>query len=115
MRQLLFSVTKKDLEVTFYSGHGPGGTNRNKVQNCVRIRHPASGALVTGQEHRERPANIKAALRRLVDHAKFKSWWRRKCAELETGRSVEQEVEATMQPRNLRIEVRKDGRWELEA
>lgn len=111
-KKLLFSVTRKDLEVTFYSGHGPGGTNRNKHQNCVRIKHPDSGALVTAQECRERPANIKAAMQRLVEHPKFKLWWSKKCWEIEKGETVDQAVEEAMDPANLRVESRsKDGKW----
>lgn len=110
-RKLLFSVTKKDLEVTFYASPGPGGQNKNKVKNACRIKHPASGALVTAQERRERPANIKAALHRLVDHPKFKVWWRKKCWEVENKMTVEEYVDDMMEPYNLKVETLKDDKW----
>jgi len=33
MRELAFSVTKKDLEITYFSGTGKGGQHRNKHKN----------------------------------------------------------------------------------
>jgi len=58
-KQLLFSVTKKDLEIEYFSGTGAGGQYRNKHQNCVRLKHPDSGAIVTGQSNRERSSNLR--------------------------------------------------------
>jgi protein subunit release factor B len=110
-KELLFSVTKKDLEITWFSGHGPGGQNRNKCQNCCRIHHPASGATTTGQEQRDRSQNQKAAFRRLVDHPKFKIWWQRRVWECLKGETVEQRVEREMRDENIRTEVLKDGKW----
>ena len=33
-KELLFSVTKKDFSITWFSGTGAGGQYRNKHQNC---------------------------------------------------------------------------------
>jgi protein subunit release factor A len=43
-KELLFSVTKKDFNVDYFSGKGAGGQYRNKHQNCVRLKHIESGA-----------------------------------------------------------------------
>ena len=81
-KELLFTVSKNDLEISYFSGHGPGGQHRNKCKNCVRIHHPESGARSTGQNHREKSRNIKDALNTLVNNPKFKIWWHRKVYEI---------------------------------
>jgi len=32
-KEHLFSVTKKDIEITYYSGRGAGGQHRNRHKN----------------------------------------------------------------------------------
>lgn len=49
-KHLLFSLTKKDFEVSTFCTGGKGGQHRNAKQNGVRILHPASGAVA---EHRD--------------------------------------------------------------
>lgn len=66
-RELIFSASKKDFKVQWFSGTGAGGQYRNKHQNCCRLTHIESGITTTGQEHRERPANLKAALNRMAE------------------------------------------------
>ncbi len=114
-RKLLFSVTKKDLEVTWYAPKGPGGQKKNKTNNACRIKHPESGALVTASERRERQRNISTALRRLVDHPKFKVWHAKRCREevdkLEGQRKIEEIVEEQMREHNLKVEIKEDGKW----
>lgn len=65
-------ITRKDLDIHYFSGSGSGGQHRNKHQNCVRINHPESGATVTGQSHKERQSNLKEALQNLKGNPKFK-------------------------------------------
>lgn len=114
MKELLFSVTKKDLEITFFSGTGPGGQNRNKVQNCVRMRHPDSGASSTGQSNRDRQANLKEAFNTLVRSIEFKMWHNRKTQELLTGKSIEDKVNEQMSSRYMKVENRdSSGKWVL--
>ena len=62
----VFSATKKDFRVDWFSGQGGGGQKRNKTQNCCRITHLPSGLMATGQDHRTRPPNQKDAFERLA-------------------------------------------------
>jgi hypothetical protein len=110
-RELLFSITKKDFRVEFFSGTGAGGQYRNKHQNCVRIHHPKSGVIVTGQSNRERTANIKDAFSNMVNDPKFKVWHSRKIQEVLNGKNIETIVEEQMSPENLKIETKKDNKW----
>lgn len=108
-RELLFSITKKDLQITWFSGTGGGGQHRNKHQNCCRIKHLESGALVTGQEERSRKQNLQKAFRRLVEHPTFKNYIKIKASNVIVGkdrsqRKLQQMVDGAMKPENLRIE-----------
>ena len=106
MKELLFSITKKDLQIEFFSGTGAGGQKRNKCQNCVRMTHPESGAMATGQSNKERPANLREAFKGLNRNAKFKMWIAEKIEEYNTGETLEERVETMMHPDNLRIEYK---------
>jgi len=111
-KELLFSITKKDLKINYFSGTGPGGQHRNKHQNCVRLTHVDSGAIVTGQSNRDRISNLKEALQNLVKDNKFKIWHTHKANEIITGKKIEDYVEETMSPENLKIEVKdEEGKW----
>ena len=109
-RELLFSVTKKDFTVDWFSGSGAGGQHRNKHQNCIRLRHPESGAEATGTESRSREQNKDAAFKRLTASPTFLAWLKRKAAEI-MGQSTEnvmaelsKRVAEQMKPENLKIE-----------
>ena len=108
---LLFSISKKDFKIEFFSGTGKGGQYRNKHQNCVRLHHPDSGVLVTGQSHRERQANLREAFNNLIQNPKFKVWHNRKIQEVLSGEKLEQTVLKMMSPENLKIEVVENGKW----
>ncbi len=119
-KELLFSVTKKDLEISFFSGTGKGGQNRNKSQACVRLLHRESGATGTGQRERSREQNLREAFETLVRSPKFRTWHAKKITELtktaddrEAERlRLEQEVDAMMRPENILVEVQdEDGNW----
>jgi len=111
-KKLLFSVTKKDLKIEFFSGTGAGGQYRNKHQNCVRIHHQDSGAIVTGQSNRNRQSNIREAMQNLVKHPRFMFWHSGQVAGATGGKSIEEIVDEQMNPGNLRIETKDEhGRW----
>ena len=120
MRELLFSVTKDNLEISFFSGTGAGGQHRNKHQNCVRMKHPDSGVMVQCSEHRSKEQNLRIAFQRLSEDKKFKVWSRKKCAECmmtkeEKAREkqrIEDMVNESMRPENLKFEVQdENGNW----
>ncbi len=73
-KKLLFSVTKKDFKISYFSGSGAGGQHRNKHKNCVRIQHPASGTMAIGTEERSLARNKIRAFKRLTGLKKFKAW-----------------------------------------
>jgi peptide chain release factor 1 len=111
-RKLLFSVTKKDFKIDYFSGTGAGGQHRNKHQNCVRIYHKDSGARSTGQSNRERKANINEAFQGLVKSKEFKLWMNRKAHEVMEGKKIEDKVKEMLESDNLRIETKdEDGKW----
>ena len=66
-REVIFSARKKDFKIDWYSGSGAGGQHRNKHQNCCRLTHIDSGFMETGQEHRDRPSNLKCAFKKLAE------------------------------------------------
>ena len=104
-RELLFSVTKKDLKITWFSGKGSGGQYRNKHQNCCRIQHKESGVIVTGQDERSQKQNLKNAFLRLTRHPNFQKWLRIKASEIMVGKfEIEKIVDELMQPENLKVE-----------
>lgn len=65
-RELIFSATRKDFKLDWFSGTGAGGQHRNKHKNCVRITHIPSGLTTQCQEFKERPQNQKVAFKKLV-------------------------------------------------
>ena len=111
MKELLFSVTKNDLEVDWFSGTGCGGQYRNKHQNCCRIRHKDSGAIATGQSQRDRVSNLKEAMENLTKSPKFKSWAKVRVGEV-TGEKADIEAKVDRAMRHLKFEVKDEaGNW----
>jgi len=114
MKELLFSINKKDLKIDYFSGTGAGGQYRNKHQNCVRIHHNESGAISTGQSQRDRKSNIREALYNLIKNPKFRMWNNMKIQEIETGLSMEKRIEEMISPENLLVECKdENNRWTL--
>lgn len=56
---------ERDCDVDIFTGGGPGGQNRNKTQNAVRLHHRPSGLIVAATERRSLEANRNAAFERL--------------------------------------------------
>lgn len=105
MKELLFSITKKDFEITFFNGTGNGGQYRNKHVNCVRIKHKETGLIATGQDQRSQKANLKNAFNRLVNGKKFQIWLKQKIgSSLVQTNDIDQLVEKAMKQENLKIE-----------
>ena len=111
MKELLFSVTKNDLDVDWFSGTGCGGQYRNKHQNCCRIRHKESGAIATGQSQRDRVSNLKEAMENLTKSPKFKAWVKVRVGEV-TGEKADIEAKVDRAMRHLKFEVKDElGNW----
>jgi len=105
MRKLLFSITKKDFKITYFSGKGAGGMHRNKNQNCVRIKHKATGIITTGQEERSLKQNLKNAFMRMTKHPKFKLYLKKRASgEMVEEYETEKRVDEMMQEKNLKID-----------
>ena len=112
-KELLFSVTKKQLTVQTFRGRGPGGQKRNKTDSCVRIIHKESGAVGQCCEQKHQAQNKKIAFERLAKTKKFVNWQKLKAAMAIKGiHDLKQEVDTMMKKQNLRIETRdSEGNW----
>ena len=111
MKELLFSVTKDDLDIDWFSGTGCGGQYRNKHQNCCRIRHTDSGAIATGQSQRDRVSNLKEAMEHLPRSPKFKAWVKVRVGGV-TGQKADIEAKVDRAMRHLKFEVKDEsGNW----
>lgn len=111
-KDLLFSVTKKDLKVQTFQSGGPGGQHQNKTSTGVRISHPESGAVAECRETRSQSQNKRIAFTRLADDPKFKNWCRIKASQIIRGKTLDQIVEEMMNPKNLKFEVlSEEGKW----
>lgn len=111
-KELLFSVTKKDLRIDTFRVGGNGGQHRDKTSAGVRITHLESGAVGTCSEHREQRRNRDVALRRMTEHPRWRMWHAR-MVEASLGRkTVEETVDEAMTPENIKIECHdEEGRW----
>lgn len=118
-KELLFSVVPKDFRVDYYRPTGNGGQKVNKTSSAVRITHLDSGSVGACQDNREQSRNKKEAFKRCVESDTFKKWHRRKSAAMmlkkQGERSLEQQVEQSMQPKNLKVEVKENDRWVAES
>lgn len=111
-KELLFSITKKDLEMQTFCSGGPGGQHQNKTASGVRIVHKESGAVGESREERSQYQNKKIALKRLVESKKFKIWHSRKVYECLNKKTIDQMVDEMMDEKNLKIEVKNEsGQW----
>jgi protein subunit release factor B len=115
MREKLFSVTKKDLEIETFRAGGKGGQNQNKRETGVRIRHRASGAVGESRTERSQDSNKKLAFKRMTEHPKFKLWINQESMRvMGILDDIEDEVDRQMDSKNIKVEVRKDGIWKVE-
>lgn len=105
MKQILFSVTRADLDVQTFRASGPGGQNVNKRDTGVRIVHRTSGAVGESCDERQQAQNKKIAFHRMVESRTFQSWVKMQAAaRLQGFRDAEAKVERDMSPENLKVE-----------
>lgn len=111
-RPPVFSVTADACRWEYFPAGKNGGQKGNKTASACRVTHAPSGATGESREQRSQLQNRRIAWRRMVESSKFKVWLNRKLA---SGPTPEERVEKDMQPQNLRVEVREDGKWIEEA
>jgi peptide chain release factor 1 len=110
-KELAFSVTRKDLVIQTFTAGGPGGQHQNTSNTAVRIIHPASGAAGEARDSRSQHQNMRAALKRMAESGKFRSWVNLQL--LGNPLPPEEQVERDMAPHNLLIMGRQNGRWKV--
>jgi len=95
-KQLVFSATKKDFKLRWFSGSGAGGQHRNKHDNCCQITHIESGLSAQCTSHKERTSNQKVAFgklaKMLVEHYSGKDGPER--------RATDKKIRTYHEPRN---------------
>ena len=114
-RKPLFSVSIKDCHVEcIASTGGGGGQNKNRRHTAVRITHPPSGAVGYSADENNQLRNKQDAFRRMGESKEFQVWARILASELQTGKSIEQQVEEEMDLKNIKTEVKDEqGRWRI--
>lgn len=112
MKELLFSVKTRDLELETFPASGAGGQHRDHGNTAVRFTHKLSGAVGEGRDSRSQLQNKKNALKRLSETPEFKAWVRRESAIRSGLPTPEELVKKTMIPENLRVEYKDNrNRW----
>lgn len=112
-RQLLFSITKDDLEISYYRSSGPGGQKVNKTSNAVRMLHRPSGVMTTSEEGRSQHRNKTMAFKKLTENKHFNAWLKMEIAK-RSGLldDVEEQVDNMMQEKYLKLEIQDEkGCW----
>jgi RF-1 domain len=109
-KELVLSVTIHDCEVQTFRSGGPGGQHQNKTNSGVRVIHHPSGARGESREHRSQHQNKRAAFIRMTETKEFQIWLR-----IATGRQLlaEDQVAKDMNPKNIKVEVRENGKWRI--
>lgn len=109
--KLLFSVTIKDCEVSTFTVGGHGGAGKDTSNTGVQVTHRPSGATGRSTETRSQLKNKQTAFKRMAESKKFQTWARTKATECNPS-VIELMVEESMDPKNLKIEVRdENGKW----
>jgi len=106
----LFSVTAQDCEWSYTRGTGAGGQKRNKTSSAVHCTHRASGAHGYSESSRSQLDNRRDAFEKMAATEKFQKWLRLEFMK-RTGEmnEIERQVEQAM--RQVKTEIRIDGRW----
>lgn len=112
-RQRITICTKKDFDVSYYCGSGPGGQARNKSATGVQIIHRESGAIGKASDSRSQSDNRKNAFRRLLETPQMKFWIAKKKFEVDQNMTLEESIEKDCMDKNLKYEIKSPtGQWE---
>lgn len=111
-RELLFSVTASDCDWNYSHGQGAGGQQRNKSLSAVHCKHRASGAHAYSQDGRSQKDNKSDAFVKMCGTKEFKTWHKREVwKKLGVLDEIDRAVESGLTMSNLRLEVKRDGKW----
>lgn len=113
-KELLFSLSMDngDFRMEAFTSGGKGGQHQNKTASGVRIIHVASGITGESRSERSQLTNKKLAFKRLVEKPEFKQWLRLEIARRSGAmKDIEKEVDELMQPKNIKCEVKENGKW----
>lgn len=108
MKTKLFSVGIEDCRVDTFTVGGNGGSGKDTSNTGVRITHPPSGAVGRAVDSRSQSSNKRLAFRRMAESKAFTLWTKVKAAGFN---SVQEQVEAWMEKKNLKVEVRTADGW----
>jgi len=111
-RELLFSVTAADCDWKFSHGQGAGGQQRNKSLSAVHCTHRASKAHAYSQDGRSQKDNKSDAFVKMCNTKEFMAWHKREVwKKLGVLDEIDRAVEAGLTMHNIRLEVKRDGKW----
>ena len=114
-KTLLFSITKKDLDIQTFTSGGPGGQHQNRSRTGVRVIHKASGARAECRDERSQRENLERAFIKMSQTETFRSWHKLETARLRGfDKEARERVSLWVQPKNLKVEILEDGKWEEE-
>lgn len=105
-RKKLFSVTIADCRVDTFTVGGNGGSGKDTSNTGVRVTHEPSGAVGRSTDTRSQLGNKEKAFRRMGESKEFQRWARMIAARLATGKSLDDLVEESMKPDNIKVETK---------
>lgn len=106
-----FSVSIHDCTIETFRCGGKGGSNQNKRDTGVRVRHEPSGAVSESREFREQHRNKVNAFIKMANSDKFQKWVKVEAARRAGKPSPEEIVDKLMESKNLRVQYKVDGKW----
>ena len=111
-KELLFTVTANDCDWSYTRGTGKGGQKKNKTSSAVHCMHRPSGAHGYSESSRSQLDNKREAFRKMAETKEFTTWHRIEAARrMGTLATVQEYVDNEMRSKNVRVEVKQDGKW----
>jgi len=118
-KELLFSVTAADCRWDYFCAGGKGGQHQNKTASACRCTHKESGAVGECREYKQQWQNKKQAFKRMAETPTMQAWLKIEASKhlvsSEERRrresAIEEAVEQAMNPKNLKFEVKQNGKW----